>query len=247
MPLGENMQNSMKNKPTYGVILAGGVGKRMKADIPKQFILLNGKPILYYSIKEFVKSSVDEIIIVVDEKYKKECEKIVETIEEKKKITYVKNGEERVFSVLNALKYIKEKEEKSFVLIHDGARPFIKKEVIEELIEKVKKDEAVILGTFLKETIKEKKDNKIIKTIDRNNYILVKTPEAFSFETLYKAYEKWEEDEKKFIPTDDASLVEEYGNVEVTFIESDEKNIKITTPNDLIIARVYLEAGFFKK
>ena len=134
------------------IVLSGGSGSRMKSDMPKQYLELNGKPVLYYALKAFQDSCVDEIVIVAGSNYLDFCQKeIVEKYALDKVVSIVEGGKERYHSVYEGLKAVNDKCE--YVLIHDGARPLLTNEIIEKSIESVKKDKACIVGVPVKDTI----------------------------------------------------------------------------------------------
>lgn len=230
------------NNKVIGIVLAAGQGKRMNTTISKQFLVLRDKPILYYSLKAFNDSSVEEIILVVKDDQIDYCrEHIVEAYNLNKVTRIVAGGKERYDSVKQALSSI---DNTDYVLIHDGARPFITKERIDELIEQVTVYKACILATPVKDSIKVV-DNKgyISSAPERHMLWAAQTPQAFEFQGITSAYSKFygdfNRDNQRI--TDDAMVYETYLNKQVKIIEGSYKNIKITTPEDLAIADLLLD------
>ncbi len=222
------------------IIVAAGRGRRMGAGINKQFIELNNKPILIHTLEKFenkkwIKEKVlvvhpEEISIIGEllSKYKINVDKIVP------------GGKERQDSVERGLSFI----ESEFVMVHDGARPFVNPQKLDELFESVKNDHAVILGVPVKDTIKITDDSGfIMETPNRKSLWSIQTPQAFRLSILKDAYEKAKSN--LFLGTDDASLVERIG-VNVKVIKGDYRNIKITTPEDLELARLILNNGVWR-
>ena len=226
----------MKKKIT-AIILAAGQGKRMNSPVAKQFLILQDKPVIYYSLKAFEESQVDDIILVTGEGQVDYCrEYIVDCFGIKKVSSIVEGGKERYDSVYRALAAI---EAADYVLIHDGARPFISDEIIKTMIEEVVRNKACIVGTPVKETIKiVDAEGVITSTPDRSTLWAAQTPQAFEFVSIKKAYELFYEDKKKCERqiTDDAMVYESYLKKPVRMITGDYNNIKLTTPEDLILA-----------
>ncbi len=224
------------NKIT-AVILAAGQGKRMNTQVAKQFLILQGKPVLYYSIKAFEESSVDDIILVTGEGQVDYCrEHMVDAYDFRKVSRVIEGGKERYDSVYSALLHILDA---NYVLIHDGARPFISKELIDTIIMNVMKYKACIIGTPVKETIKTvDKEGNITSTPNRRSLWAAQTPQAFDFSTIKKAYDLFdlEEDKKNIGITDDAMVYERYIKGKVKMLLGDYNNIKLTTPEDLVLA-----------
>jgi 2-C-methyl-D-erythritol 4-phosphate cytidylyltransferase len=220
------------------IILAAGKGKRMGANINKQFLTIKDKPILYYTLNSFSQcGKIDEIFIVASEDEIGYCEKdIVEKYEFKKVKAVVKGGRERQHSVLNGLKAITNCD---IVLIHDGARPFVTNEIIESGIEYAKRYKAAACGVSPKDTIKVKNEFNFSKeTLNRDELFLVQTPQCFDYNLILQCHENVNKEQLNV--TDDTSVVEKY-NFEVYLYQGSYNNIKITTPEDLVIAEKILE------
>ncbi|MBO3445448.1 2-C-methyl-D-erythritol 4-phosphate cytidylyltransferase [Clostridium sp. CCUG 7971] len=212
------------------VIVAAGKGSRMKMDINKQFIKLNEKEIVAYTIEKFYNHrNIQDIVVVVREEESNILKKEILEKYNFKNIKIAFGGKERQDSVYNGLKML-DKDCKN-VLVHDGARPFVSKEIIDNSIDAAKKYNAVVVGVPVKDTIKiVNKDNDIVDTPNRSVLWAVQTPQTFNYEILMKAYENAFESE--FYGTDDAMLVERIG-YKVKMIEGSYNNIKVTTPEDI--------------
>lgn len=213
------------------IVLAGGNGHRMNSNIPKQYLLLDGKPILAHSLLLFEQSFLDEIILVVrkgDEEY---CQKeYVEKYNLKKVTTITAGGRERYLSVYQGIQKIKNTD---YIWIHDGARPFLTIELLERLKQAVEKEEAVVLGVHVKDTIKQTDEkNQITATIPRKNLWNIQTPQVFSADLIRNAYQKLIEQNITDV-TDDSMVVERMTDHHVIIVEGSYQNIKITTKEDI--------------
>lgn len=212
------------------IIVAGGSGSRMNMNINKQFIKINEKEVIAHTIDKFYKNEyIDEIILVVKED---EIDYFKENIIKKygyKNIKIALGGKERQDSVYNGLKIVDKNCD--MVLVHDGARPFVSKEIIKKAVTETKK--ASVIGVRVKDTIKVVNNNEIISTPNRNTLWAIQTPQTFKYDLLKRAYEKAYEE--NFYGTDDSSLVENLGE-KVNIIEGSYENIKITTKEDLNMA-----------
>ena len=216
------------------IIAAAGMSNRMGSKINKQFIAIDNKPILVHTIEKFERCEfIDEIILVSKEEEVEYCRKeIVKKYKFKKVNNIVRGGKERQFSIYNGLLALGEKTD--IVLTHDGARPFIKVEDIEKGIEGVIKYGACVIGVPVKDTIKVvEEDEKVHHTPKRSLLWSAQTPQCFWKELIKKGYEH--AISESIIGTDDSSLVEHIGH-DVKMIMGSYDNIKITTPEDLIIA-----------
>ena len=216
------------------IVLAAGQGKRMNSTVHKQYLLLGEKQVLYYSLRTFEESAVDEIVLVTGADEIAYCEKEIVQLYGFHKVSCItEGGRERCHSVYQGLKALSEDTE--YVLIHDGARPFVTKQMIEGTITAVKEYKACVVGMPVKDTIKiTNTDQFSIQTPERQYVWAVQTPQAFSFELVWKAYSMLME--KEIPVTDDAMVVETFLHYPVKLIEGSYKNIKITTPEDLIVA-----------
>lgn len=215
------------------IILAGGKGKRMNSKVSKQFIEIKGKPIIYYTIKKFNENkNIDNIVVVLPQD---EVDYFKENVLEKYMLKVDKiviGGAERQDSVYNGLKSL-EQDSVDIVLIHDGARPFISDRIIEEGINYAAVYGASAPGVMPKDTIKIKSEEGFsINTPKRETLMAIQTPQVFKFNEILKCHEKIKED--KILVTDDTMVVEQYG-YNVYLYEGEYTNIKITTPEDLIL------------
>lgn len=216
------------------IILAGGKGKRMGSAISKQFIDIKGKPIIYYTLKKFSENKkIDNIIVVLPED---EVKYFKENILKKYELRINKiviGGKERQDSVYNALKSLKNSST-DIVLIHDGARPFISERIINEGIKFAEIYGASAPGVMPKDTIKVKNEkNFSIDTPNRANLVSIQTPQVFKFDEILECHEKIRYNGEKV--TDDTMVVEKYG-YSVYLYDGEYTNIKVTTPEDLILA-----------
>lgn len=226
----------------YSVILAAGVGKRMKTKEKKQFMLLNKKPVLYHSIDKFLLiKDISKLIIVVsdDDKNSKNIKRLINKYKKyilSEKIYIILGGKERYDSVYSALDFIDfycKANDKDKVIIHDSARPNFAINDVKKIIGYLKKYKSITLASKLTDTIKEIKNTKIVKTLNRDNYALISTPQAFDYKLLYKCYNKFLKSKIKVKITDDIQLVELFSNTKSYILESTSLNYKITTQSDL--------------
>ena len=237
---------------TAAIVLAAGQGKRMQAGQPKQFMLLGGRPVLYYALAAFEKSEVDEIILVTGADEIDYCRaEIVEHYGFRKVTQIIPGGKERYHSVACGLRALKQSG-CDIVLIHDGARPFVTEEMIRQMIAEAmasfetKVYHACVTGTLVKDTIKIADEEGFCATTpDRKRVWAVQTPQSFSYPLVLDAYEKLLEQENKLLQagvsiTDDAMVVERMTSQKVKLVEGSYRNIKLTTPEDMIVCESYL-------
>jgi len=220
------------------IIVAAGVGARMKSDTPKQYFLLDGKPILYYTIKNFVNAKlVSEIVLVISKEFMdSELLHVCIPSGTSRPIKIVAGSKKRQDSVYNGLKSIGKCYDT--VVVHDGVRPFINPEKIDKTIEMCNEYEGVVVATPAVDTLKEVNNSLIVKTFNRSNIWQIQTPQTFRREILEHAFKKAYDDD--FIGTDEASLVEHLG-VRIGVLRGDRRNMKITCQEDLEIARSLLK------
>lgn len=219
------------------VIPAAGASRRMGTGVNKQLLSLCGKTVLEHTIRAVVASTyISGIVLVVrpeeENFFKKWSEQFVDTV-----ITVVRGGAERQQSVRNGIDALPA--DTCLVVIHDGARPLVEPELVDKVVDAAKSDGAATLGVPVKDTVKMTGGNKVVETIPRDNLWLVQTPQVFSYDIIYAAH-KWA-DSRAFFGTDDASLVEAYG-YPVTMVKGSYSNIKVTTPEDIIIAEALMKA-----
>ncbi len=220
------------------IILAAGKGRRMGKSINKQYLNINEYPILYYTIKAFTQSNcIDEIIVVAAEGEVDYCrEEIVEKYNFLKVKSVITGGKERQHSVLNGLLAVSNCE---IVLIHDGARPFVNESIISNAVFYANLYGATACGVQPKDTIKIKDSSGFsLETPKREMLFCVQTPQAFKYDLILNCHKKINNDGIKV--TDDTMVVEQYGN-KVYLYEGSYDNIKVTTPEDLVIGRQILD------
>lgn len=218
------------------IIPAGGIGKRFGSTMPKQFIEMNGIPILIHTIRIFDKiDDVESIVIPVHNEWFTFTKEIIAKYECHKVKEVVIGGLERQDSVFNGI-HTKSVQESEIVLVHDAVRPFASPLLVQNLINAAEDYGAAIPIIIPKDTIKEKNNKGIVvRTLDKNKHCLVQTPQAFWYDIISKAYT--EATKASFQGTDEASLVEFIG-YKVSVVEGEETNIKITSPFDLKVSEV---------
>jgi 2-C-methyl-D-erythritol 4-phosphate cytidylyltransferase len=221
------------------IIAAGGIGKRMGASRPKQYIELSGRPIICRTLDRFRElKDIDELIVVVPADYVNSFKSdIIDRYNYPQAWKNAAGGLHRQDSVRNGFDLVSK--DCNVVLVHDGVRPFISARLIEKSIETAFKEGAAIVAAPVKETIKKAgRDRLISGTVDRQGLWGAQTPQAFRYEILKKAMETAYRD--NFYGTDEASIVERIG-VRVKIVEGDYKNIKITTPDDILVAEAIVK------
>lgn len=218
---------------------AAGQGKRMKAGMNKVFLELGGLPIFIRTLLKFSSCScIDEMIVVAAPDEVEDMKQLLSTVEGLKPYKVVSGGSERQYSVWNGLKAAAADTE--IVLVHDAARPLVSEDTILRTIDEARLSGGAVAAVKAKNTIKRcNGDGVVEETPDRAFLWEIQTPQTFRMQLLMKANQKAEED--GFLGTDDASLVERLGAM-VKIVESDYYNIKITTPEDLVIAEAFLKA-----
>ena len=225
---------------TTAIVLSAGKGKRMNSDIPKQYMPLLNHPVIYYALKAFEDSVVDEIILVAgadDFDYLKR--EIIEEYSFKKVTKIVTGGAERYNSVNNGL--LAADPNTDYVFIHDGARPLITPEMVSTLLKEVKEKKAVVAACPAKDTIKVVDANgKVVSTPDRKTLWQIQTPQVFEYALVKQAYAKAIAANDTTL-TDDAMVVETYSDRNVYTINTGSGNLKITTPEDILMAEILLE------
>lgn len=230
----------MKREKITAIVLAAGQGKRMNSKVQKQFLELGGKPVLYYSLNCFQQSPlVTDIILVTGAESVAFCkEEIVEKYGFTKVKKVIPGGKERYDSVYEGLLFC---ENSDFVLIHDGARPFITQEILERGMTGVRETGACVIGMPSKDTVKVSDENGFVQeTPERNLVWSVQTPQIFEYSLIRNAHEKIRCENMAGI-TDDAMVVERASGTKIRLVEGSYKNLKITTPEDLDIAEIFLK------
>ncbi len=217
----------------YAVIVAGGKGLRMGSSIPKQFLPVNGLPVLMRTIKRFREYDNNlKIILVLPEEQHEYWNELCKNYHFTDAYAVVSGGETRFHSVRNGLAVIPD-DAVGVVGVHDGVRPFPSVEVIGRCFETARTAKAVIPVVPVVETLRHIVDAEATETVSRDNYRLVQTPQTFDIQLLKEAYARPYQDSF----TDDASVVESFGH-KITLVEGNRENIKITTPFDLRVARI---------
>lgn len=232
---------------TYGIILAAGQGSRMKTKEKKQFIKILNKPVLFYSIDKFLTiKNIKKLIVVINNdksnarifnEILKNYNKEIET----GRLAFVFGGKERYNSVYNALSYLNEycnASIKDKVLIHDSARPNVDIKDIKKLLLYLNKYNAITLAYKLSDSIKLIKNidsniKLVLKSVDRDNFYLISTPQGFNFKLLFDCYQKFLNSKKTVKITDDLQIIELFSNNKTYILDSSKLNFKITTKDDL--------------
>ena len=230
---------------TVAVVLAGGSGSRMKSEVKKQYIEIGGKPLIYYSLKAFEESIVDDIVLVVP---RGDVETVKRDIVEKygfdKVTAVVEGGLARYHSVRLGL--LAADPSCDYAFIHDGARPFVNRDIIMRNLTAVKEFKACATGMPAKDTVKIADEKGFAaSTPDRNLVWTIQTPQTFSFKMILDLYIRLDREEGELMArginvTDDAMVVEYFSDKKVKLVEGSYNNIKITTPDDIPAAESIL-------
>jgi len=216
----------------YAIIVAGGAGSRMGSELPKQFMPLKDKPVLYYSLKAFLNAYDDlHIILVLPAAFTDLGQEIIDAYFDKEKIKITTGGDTRFHSVTNGLRLV---EEESIIFVHDAVRCLLSTGLIHRCYETAVETGSAIPVIVSKDSVRILNDEGS-EMVDRNKVMLVQTPQTFHSKILQSAYKIDYKD--KF--TDEATVVEAYG-LKVSLTEGEETNIKITRPVDLLFADAYL-------
>ncbi len=218
---------------------AAGKGKRMQAGMNKVFMDLSGMPILVRTLLRFSAcEAVDQLVVVVAPAEVEFVEGVLKRLEGLKDYIVVAGGAERQYSVWNGIKAMENASDDDIILVHDAARPLVSNQVIFDTIKTAREKGGAIAAVPAKNTIKLcNESHQVVETPDRSRLWEVQTPQGFRRDILVQANELAEKD--GFLGTDDASLVERTGHP-VYIVESDYRNIKITTPEDIVIAKAFL-------
>jgi 2-C-methyl-D-erythritol 4-phosphate cytidylyltransferase len=212
----------------YAVIVAAGTGSRMKSDIPKQFMLLKNKPVLFYAVDTFLKSYIDlEVILVLPTEHMAKGQEIIDGFFDSKRIRICEGGRTRFHSVKNGLSFV---EDESIIFVHDGVRCMVTKDLIHRCYTAVEEFGTAVPVVNCKESVRiiTEEGN---EPLDRDLVKVVQTPQAFHSRILLPAFQI--DYKEKF--TDEATVVEAYG-LKINLVEGEENNIKITQPSDLLFA-----------
>ena len=225
----------------FTIVPIAGKGSRFGSDINKAFAKINGLPIIVYTLKNlnsvFVCRNVALVVADTDRIFVEDLLAEYKDYFPNLEIMLVTGGKERQDSVFNALGFIPD--EFNFVAVHDGARPFVSPEKFTAVYEKAKEHKAAIAALPSRDTVKIVRNGMVETTVDRNKVVLVQTPQIFSKELIFAAYEKAMKDD--FMATDDSAIAEYFG-ARVYVVEGCKENIKITYPSDIILAQMIMEA-----
>lgn len=215
----------------YALIVAGGKGLRMGAEIPKQFLLLQGKPVLMHTIEAFASLPDTQIVLVLPQSQMSYWQELCKSHSFSIQHSLIAGGDTRFQSVKNGLSAVSE----GMVAIHDGVRPIVSQELLNNAYYTCEQKGNAVLAVRLKDSIREV-DLLGNKNVNRNNYYLIQTPQVFHSAEIKSAYDVAEHDNF----TDDASVLESAG-AKIHLVEGSYSNIKITTPEDLAIAEVLMK------
>lgn len=224
---------------TAAIIAAAGKGERFGGRLPKQYLILGDKPLLAHTLLVFEEARVEGVILVVDEGKIQFCKDIVTKYHLEKVRGIVSGGRRRQESVYNGLMAM-EGDTPQIVIVHDGIRPFITRSLIEKVVKEASSSGAAVAAVPVKETIKLVGQGYVKQTIERMNLWLAQTPQAFRYELLIEGFNRAQKD--GFFGTDEAVLIERLGH-SVKIVRGLEDNIKITTKDDLDLAKAILKLG----
>lgn len=243
----------MEKKFCTAVVLAAGQGKRMGTKVAKQYLELDGKPLIYYTLKAFEDSPlIDAIVLVVgDDAQISYCKnEIVDQFGLRKVQNIILGGKERYDSVYQALSLLAHDNDPAvrdgYVFIQDGARPMVTEEILKRCFAAAEECSACVAAMPVKDTIKLADENKFAASTPRRDLLwMVQTPQVFSYELIYRAYSEMMEKKEELLAqgisiTDDAMVVETFTDKKVKLVEGSYQNIKVTTPEDLVLSRVFL-------
>lgn len=223
--------------PYIAIVLAAGQGKRMKVGKNKQFIELNGKPLIIHTLSRFLDDEwCTHIRLVIQPFDKEEIEALLHSYRIRDQIEVVHGGKERQHSSYLGLKSL-QIENDQVVMIHDGARPFVKQAHLHELAKKTKETGAALLAVRVTDTIKQR-NNQHLQTLDRETLWAAQTPQAFTYQKIMEAHERAKKEE--YLGTDDISLLERMSHP-IDIVEGSIQNMKLTTPDDILRAKWLLE------
>lgn len=218
----------------YAVIVAGGKGVRMGSAVPKQFLPLNGHPILYHTIKAFADAYADmQLVLVLPQDQLSYAQMVLQSFPERIDITIVAGGETRYHSVQNGLKVV---DADSIVFVHDGVRPLVTTELIRRCYEQAADKGSAIPAIAVADSMRILEDEDS-RPIDREQMRIIQTPQTFKAEVILPVFEQ----EYQAAFTDEATVVEAYGD-NVYLVQGERSNIKVTTPEDMIVAEALLKA-----
>lgn len=217
------------------VILSGGIGSRMKSDIPKQYIEIDNRPILFYCLEKFIKmNAIDAVVVVVANEWQGYVERIINKLQSTKPIWYAPSGETRQYSIFNGLKESEKHgiKDNDIVIIHEAARPLVSKELIHSCLSGCEEFDGVLPVIPVKDTIYQSSDGvHIDRLLKRNELFAGQAPEAFRFGKYLKIHKNMSREE--LLKINGSTEIAYKGEMSIKLIRGDEMNFKITTPEDL--------------
>jgi 2-C-methyl-D-erythritol 4-phosphate cytidylyltransferase len=217
------------------IIAAAGAGRRMKSDRPKQLLTLDDTPILIYTVRKFDSCRlINKILVAAPQESVEEVRRLIAGAGFSKPVSVVQGGARRQDSVAVAMQHLSP--DTTIVAVHDAVRPFVKIDEIEAVIAEAQNSGAAVLAIPIVDTVKQIRKDVIDSTLTREHLVLAQTPQAFRTEVLAEAFERARRDDG----TDESSLVERLG-LPVAVVRGSERNIKITRPDDLNLARFFLQ------
>jgi 2-C-methyl-D-erythritol 4-phosphate cytidylyltransferase len=214
----------------FAIITAGGIGSRMGTTIPKQFLSINGRPVLIHAINRFV-SWVNTVIVTLPEQYTAYWKELQGKHDFHVPHILVHGGETRFDSVKNALHFVSDR---GLVAVHDAVRPFVTPDLICSCFEHAQQYGTAVAAIPLKDSLRMISEGKS-QSVNRSDYYIIQTPQVFACDIIKKAYQQ----DYNSTFTDDASVVEASG-IEIQLVEGEESNVKITTPTDLVLAEILM-------
>lgn len=223
----------MSNGEKYAIIVAGGKGERMGSAVPKQFLPLVGRPVLYYSIRAFMDAFPDiNLILVLPQEQMSYAQMVLESFEERIELTIVSGGETRYHSVQNGLKQV---DREGIVFVHDGVRPLVSSDLIRQCYAQAAEKGSAVPAVPVTDSLRIV-DESGSRPVDREQMRSIQTPQTFRSNIILPAFSQ------AFQPafTDEATVCEAYGT-KVFLIAGEKSNIKVTTPEDMIVAEALLE------
>ena len=233
----------MDKRHCTAIVLAGGKGKRMGSKTQKQYLMIQGKPLIYYALHQFEESEIiDEVILVVGDGQQEYVRKnIVEVFDFSKVKKIVAGGAERYDSVYAGIQALDDTNEEEYVFIHDSARPFVDEAILKRAYTAVEEHKACVVGMPSKDTVKLADDRGYASvTPDRSHVWIIQTPQVFEKGLIKEAYTRLMQGDTAGV-TDDAMVVEKTMRHPVKLVEGSYENIKVTTPEDLDIAELFVK------
>ena len=223
------------------ILPAAGLGTRMGREKSgasrKQFLVLEGAPVLVHTIRKFLKCpSVDEIVVALRLEDLEWARGLIQAEHPSKPVRVVEGGDSRQESVRNALASLPP--DTDLVAVHDAVRPFVSRDLVEKVIQEAARHGAAIVGVVPVDTVKQVHKDRVRSTLSREHLVLAQTPQVFRLDLIQRAFAKAHED--NFTGTDEASLIERLEEIEVRVVQGSDRNIKITKPNDIELAQIFL-------